>query len=64
MPAFMFEKISPPDHGVPAPGTAANKQRGIVRQILHRVAEARVKRIQRDKTESPATISRQQTPSD
>jgi len=58
----MFEKISPPDHGVPAPGTA-NKQRGIVRQILRRVAKARVKRIQRDKTESPAIVSRQ-TPSE
>ena len=63
MPAFMFEKISPPVHGAPAPG-AADKRRGIVRQILHRVAEARVKRIQRDKTESPAIVSRQQTPSE
>ena len=63
MPAFMFEKISPPDHGVPAPGTA-NKQRGIVRQILRRVAKARVKRTQRNQTESPAIVSRRQTPSE
>ena len=61
MPAFMFEKISPPDD--PAPVPATDKQRGIVRQILRRVAKARVKRIQRDKTESPAIVSRQ-TPSE
>ena len=63
MPAFMFEKISPPVHGAPAPGTP-DKRRGIVRQILHRVARARVKRTQRDEAESPAIVSRQQTPSD
>jgi hypothetical protein len=56
----MFEKISPPVHGVPAP--AIDKQHGFVRQILRRVARARVKRTQRE--DSPAVVSRQQAPSD
>lgn len=60
MPAFMFEKISSPVHGAPAPGTP-DKRRGIVRQILHRVARARVKRTQRE--ESPAIVSLQPPPS-
>lgn len=60
MPAFMFEKISPPVHPDPVP--VADKQGGIVRQILHRVAEARVKRTRR--AASPAIVSRQQAPSD
>ncbi|MGH6777671.1 MAG: hypothetical protein ACRECL_06635 [Bradyrhizobium sp.] len=60
MPAFRFEKISPPVHDVAAPAT--DKQRGVVRQILHRVAAARVKRTRRE--ENSAIVSRQQTPSD
>jgi hypothetical protein len=45
MPAFTFEKISPPaDRGGPAPPVANKKQRGAIVQILDRFAEARVKR--------------------
>jgi hypothetical protein len=46
MPAFTFEKISPPaDRGpVPVPPVANKKQRGVIVQMLDRFAEARVKR--------------------
>ena len=46
MPAFTFEKISPPpptDRG-PTPPVANKKQRGVIVQMLDRFAEARVKR--------------------
>ena len=53
MPAFTFEKISPPGERGPAPSVAkpvANKkQRGVIIQMLDRFAEARVKRTQREK---------------
>jgi hypothetical protein len=42
MPAFTFEKISPPRRGPIAP--IAKKQRGLVVAILDRFVEARVKR--------------------
>jgi hypothetical protein len=46
MPAFSFEKISPPvNHGrVPA---TEKKPRGVIVQILGRFVEARVERDQR-----------------
>jgi len=44
MPAFTFEKISPP---VRAP--TAKKQRGAIVQILDRFVEARVKRTLSEK---------------
>ena len=44
MPAFTFEKISPPADRGPVPPVANKKQRGVIVQILDRVAEARVKR--------------------
>jgi hypothetical protein len=44
MPAFSFEKISPPVRRVPAAPVANKKQRGVIVQILDRFAEARVKR--------------------
>jgi hypothetical protein len=47
MPAFTFEKISPPDGGSVANGVTpptAKKQRGIIVQILDRLVETRVKR--------------------
>ena len=46
MPAFTFEKISPPtDRGPVPPVPVANKkQRGVVVKMLDRFAEARVKR--------------------
>jgi hypothetical protein len=44
MPAFTFEKISPPPvpHG-PVP-VVAEKQRGVIVQILDRFVETRMKR--------------------
>ena len=44
MPAFMFEKISPPVRRGPAPPGADTKQRGVIVQIVDRFVEARVKR--------------------
>ena len=53
MPAFTFEKISPPVGG-PASSVAngsvpstAKKQRGVIIQILDRLVETRVKRTLR-----------------
>ena len=43
MPAFSFEKISPPIRRGPIP-SIAKKQRGVIVQILDRFVEARVKR--------------------
>ena len=43
MPAFMFEKISPPVRRGPLP-PIEKKQRGLIVQILDRFVEARVKR--------------------
>ena len=43
MPAFTFEKISPPLRRGPIP-PIAKKQRGVIVQILDRFVEARVKR--------------------
>jgi len=46
MPAFSFEKISPPIRRGPVPAIA-KKQRGVIVQILDRFVEARVKRTLR-----------------
>ena len=46
MPAFSFEKISPPVHRGPVPAIA-KKQRGVIVQILGRFVETRVKRTLR-----------------
>ena len=54
MPAFTFEKISPPVHGGPIPPIANKKQRGVIVQILDRLVEARVKRAV--KAEEPGVI--------
>ena len=48
MPAFTFEKISPPAPGGPIPPIANKKQRGVIVQLLDRFAVARVKRTQRE----------------
>lgn len=48
MPAFTFEKISPPAQRGPVPPIANKKQRGVIVQILDRLVEARVKRTQRE----------------
>src|SRR5947208_1047712 len=44
MPAFTFEKISPPADRGPVPPVANKKQRGVIVQMLDRFVEARVKR--------------------
>ncbi len=49
MPAFTFEKISPPAGHAPIPPVVKNspvvkKQRGVIVQMLDRFAEARAKR--------------------
>ena len=57
MPAFTFEKISPPENPGPIPPVANKKQRGVVVKMLDRFAEARVKRSLkkgRDRTQSAA----------
>ena len=46
MPAFTFEKISPPVRRGPLP-PIAKKQRGVIVKILDRFVDARVKRSQR-----------------
>ena len=48
MPAFTFEKISPPVRRGPLP-PIVKKQRGVIVQILDRLGEARVKRCLREK---------------
>lgn len=48
MPAFTFEKISPPVRRGPIP-SIEKKQRGVIVQILDRFVEARVKRTMREK---------------
>ena len=46
MPAFTFEKISPPIRRGPLP-PIVKKQRGVIVQILDRFVEARVTREER-----------------
>jgi hypothetical protein len=46
MPAFSFEKLSPPIRRGPVP-SIAKKQRGVIVQILGRFVEERVKRTSR-----------------
>jgi hypothetical protein len=61
MPAFSFEKISPPVRRGPIP-SIAKKQRGVIVQILDRFVEARVKRTLREgtKREEKGVIARHQ----
>jgi hypothetical protein len=47
MPAFTFEKISPPIRRGPLP-PIVKKQRGVIVQILDRFVEARVQRTLRE----------------
>ena len=43
MPAFMFEKISPPAHRAPA-ATTPKKPRGLISQMIDRFVERRARR--------------------
>ena len=49
MPAFTFEKISPPLRRGPLP-SIAKKQRGVIVQVLGRFVEARVQRAERNES--------------
>ncbi|MDN3275398.1 hypothetical protein QWJ07_14130 [Frankia sp. RB7] len=46
MPAFTFEKISPPVRRAPA-ATTPKKPRGLISQMMDRVAERRARRALR-----------------
>ena len=59
MPAFTFEKISPPIRRGPIP-PIVKKQRGVIVQILDRFVEARVKRTLRE--EKGVIVRRQRKP--
>ena len=47
MPAFTFEKISPPVRRAPA-ATTPKKPRGLISKMIERVAERRAKRALQD----------------
>jgi hypothetical protein len=48
MPAFTFEKLSPPVRRDPVAPIANKKQRGVIVQMLDRFVEARVKRTRQE----------------
>jgi hypothetical protein len=48
MPAFTFEKISPPVRRAPA-ATTPKKPRGLISQMMDRVSERRARRALQDK---------------
>jgi len=53
MPAFTFEKISPPVRRAPA-ATLPKKPRGLISQMIDRIAERRAKRrLQRKRAPRP-----------
>ena len=60
MPAFTFEKISPPARGGPIPPIANKKQRGVIVQMLDRFVEARAKRSKRK--QDKGVIARNKAP--
>ena len=47
MPAFTFEKISPPARRAPAGTTPKKKARGLISQMIDRFAERRARRALR-----------------
>jgi hypothetical protein len=47
MPAFTFEKITPPGRRAPA-ATTPKKPRGLISQMIDRFAERRAKRVLQD----------------
>jgi len=60
MPAFTFEKISPPERRGPISPVANKKQRGVIVQMLDRFVEARVKRTKLE--DEPGVIARYKPP--
>jgi hypothetical protein len=61
MPAFTFEKISPPIRRGPIP-PIAKKQRGVIVQILDRFVEARVKREEKGVIARAGKVPRTKSP--
>jgi hypothetical protein len=59
MPAFTFEKISPPPRRGPIP-PIEQKQRGVIVQVLGRFVEARVQRAER--IEQASLVRRDKAP--
>ena len=59
MPAFSFEKISPPVRRGPI-APIVKKQRGVIVQMLDRFVEARVKRTKQE--EEKGVIARYKPP--
>jgi hypothetical protein len=54
MPAFSFEKISPPTPRAPvAAASVVRKQPGVIVQMLDRFVEARAKRAAREQKTRP-----------
>ncbi len=47
MPAFMFEKISPPVHQGSIPAVTIKEPRGVIVQMLDRLTENRLQREMR-----------------
>jgi hypothetical protein len=60
MPAFTFEKLSPPVRREPVAPIANKKQRGVIVQMLDRFVEARVKRTLQE--EEKGVIARYKPP--
>jgi hypothetical protein len=54
VPAFSFEKISPPDRNAPLPPVEA-KPRGVIFQMLDRWAEARTRRMLKQDKAAPVS---------
>ncbi|WP_027529491.1 hypothetical protein [Bradyrhizobium sp. WSM3983] len=52
MPAFTFEKISPPVRRAPT-ATAPKKPRGLIGQMMDRVAERRARRSLQNERATP-----------
>lgn len=48
MPAFSFEKLSPPVNPEPVQVVSVRQHRGIIVQMLDRLTEARMRRTSRD----------------
>jgi hypothetical protein len=59
MPAFTFEKISPPERHGPVPPVPDKKQRSVIVQMLDRFVEARARR---GRSEDKGVIARHPQP--
>ena len=58
MPAFTFEKLSPPARRAASAPAAEKKQRGVISSMLDRLTEARSKR----RTSKERTVSARKKP--